>query len=111
MIITNESLLSQFPIISDELFRLRIEPENQDAVKLVEAGLRNGRYLEVVSVAKMVQKYDRNRIRSQNTATEMENNIDNINFRNNNELGREIYPLADIPIGNTADQEKGYHYQ
>eukprot|EP01035_Chromulina_nebulosa_P029716 gene29716-39408_t len=59
VIISNEALLKQFPSVEPELLRVRIELENQDAVKLIEAGLTNGRYLDVVSVAKMVQKFDR----------------------------------------------------
>ena len=49
VIISNEALLKQFPSVEPELLRVRIELENQDAVKLIEAGLTNGRYLGLCS--------------------------------------------------------------
>mmetsp|Transcript_28708 Transcript_28708/g.39403 ORF Transcript_28708/g.39403 Transcript_28708/m.39403 type:complete len:1855 (+) Transcript_28708:3-5567(+) len=61
VIISNEAVLNGYPVVADEVFRLRIELENQDASKLIELGLKNGRYLDVVSVAKMVQKFDRSK--------------------------------------------------
>ena len=45
VIISHEALLKQFPSLEPELLRVRIELENQDAVKQIEAGLTNGRYL------------------------------------------------------------------
>lgn len=61
VIISKEAVLNSYPVVADEVFRLRIELENQDASKLIELGLKNGRYLDVVSVAKMVQKFDRSK--------------------------------------------------
>ena len=51
--------LQLMPVVLEEVRRLRVEAENQDACRLLERGLRNGRYIDVVSIAKMVNQFDR----------------------------------------------------
>jgi hypothetical protein len=52
----------------DEIERLRIEKENYDAGRLMEIGLKTGRYIDVLSIAKMVHNYE---CRKQARAEEM----------------------------------------
>lgn len=53
----NEEIL-QDPLMEDEVDRLRIEKENQDAGKLMEIGLKTGRYIDVLAIARMVHNYE-----------------------------------------------------
>jgi len=58
----NDELL-QNQLVIDEVSRLRSEYENHRAIKLIEEGLRQGRYLNVVMIAKLVDSYDKRMMR------------------------------------------------
>ncbi|RYH31015.1 hypothetical protein EON65_03685 [archaeon] len=51
--ITYEHLLKQSDLVKEEIKRLRVEMENFDAGKLISYGLKTGRYLDVIAIAKM----------------------------------------------------------
>lgn len=55
---TNEEVLSH-PLTRDEVDRLRIEKENHEAGRLMELGLKTGRYIDVLAIARMVHNYER----------------------------------------------------
>jgi hypothetical protein len=63
LIESNDEML-QNPLVIDEVSRLRSEYENHRAMKLIEEGLRQGRYLNVVIIAKLVDSYDKRMARS-----------------------------------------------
>lgn len=51
--ITHEHILKSCDILDEEIRRLRVEMENHDAGKLISYGLKTGRYLDVIAIAKM----------------------------------------------------------
>jgi hypothetical protein len=55
---SNAEVLSH-PLMRDEAERLRVEKENHEAGRLMEIGLRTGRYIDVLAIARMVQNYER----------------------------------------------------
>eukprot|EP00981_Chlorochromonas_danica_P002154 scaffold428_cov168-Ochromonas_danica.AAC.19 len=51
--ITHEHILKDNELVKEEIKRLRVEMENYDAGKLIAYGLKTGRYLDVIAIAKM----------------------------------------------------------
>lgn len=57
-VVDDNEVALQDPLMKDEVERLRIEIENYDAGKLMEVGLKTGRYIDVLSIARMVHNYE-----------------------------------------------------
>lgn len=58
LILDNNEEILQDPLTRDEMERLRIEKENFEAGRLMEVGLRTGRYIDVLAIARMVHNYE-----------------------------------------------------